>query len=222
MAGIVHDGVAYPVVWFTIPGKGPSPTDQRIRLMKLLLDIVPVNSIEALVADREFIGQRWFHWLVQERIPFYIRFKKNAQVASNGRLTQVHRLFMHLELNTAMRLGHRHSIHGVKLWVTGMRLKDDYLLIASNQDNLEAIAFCRKRWGIETLFGCMKTRGFNLEATHLRDPDRVVKLVGLLSLAFSWAHKAGRWIAERDPPKYKKHGGWPRVCFEPDSIVCKC
>ncbi len=58
MAGIVDDGVAYPLVWFTVPGKGHSTTDERIRLMKLLLDIVPANSIQALVADREFIGQR--------------------------------------------------------------------------------------------------------------------------------------------------------------------
>ncbi len=143
---------------------------------------------------------------MQERIPFYIRFKKNAQVASKGRLVQVRRLFVHLDLDTAMRLGHQRSIHGVKLWVTGMRLKDDYLLIASNQDNLEAIEFYRQRRGIETLFGCLNTRGVNLESTHLRDPDRVAKLVGLLTPAFSWAHKAGRWIAARERIKLNKHG----------------
>lgn len=69
---------------------------------------------------------------------------------------------------------------------------------------IEAISFYRQRWGIETLFGHLKTREFNLESTQLRDPDRVVKLVGLLTLAFSWAHKAGQWIAEVESIIIKK------------------
>ena len=37
------------------------------------------------------------------------------------------------------------------------------------------------RWQIETLFGCLKTRGFNFEDTHLRDASRLSKMMGPVS-----------------------------------------
>jgi hypothetical protein len=41
------------------------------------------------------------------------------------------------------------------------------LILASNkQDNL-AITHYKERWQIETLFSCLKNRGFNLEDTHI-------------------------------------------------------
>jgi len=39
------------------------------------------------------------------------------------------------------------------------------------------------RWGIETLFGILKTRGFCLQSTHFTDPDRLRQLFALLTLA---------------------------------------
>ena len=39
-----------------------------------------------------------------------------------------------------------------------------------------------KQWGIETLFGCVKTRGFDLAATHLRDPERLFMLFFAVTL----------------------------------------
>ena len=69
------------------------------------------------------------------------------------------------------------------------------------------------RWGIETLFGCLKTRGFCLEATHLKDPERLKKLIALLTLAFCWAHQVGEWVVEHQPIQIKKHGRKARSIF---------
>jgi hypothetical protein len=41
------------------------------------------------------------------------------------------------------------------------------------------------RWEIETLFGCLKSRGFRMEQTHLTDAERLRKLVALFALVFS-------------------------------------
>jgi hypothetical protein len=45
------------------------------------------------------------------------------------------------------------------------------------------------RWGIETLFGIFKTRGFCLESTHFTEPERLRKLFTLLILALVWSLK---------------------------------
>ena len=50
-----------------------------------------------------------------------------------------------------------------------------------------------KRWSIETLFVCLKSRGFDLESTHMTDLDRMDKLMGLLALAFTGCLMTGHW-----------------------------
>src|ERR1700712_2958089 len=63
-----------------------------------------------------------------------------------------------------------------------------------------------RRWEIETLFAATKTRGLNLEDTHLTHPDRIAKLIAVLAVAFSFAHAMGEWRAKRRPIIIKKHG----------------
>jgi len=52
-----------------------------------------------------------------------------------------------------------------------------------------------------------------LEATHLKDPERLKKLIALLTLAFCWAHRVGEWVVEQHPIKIKKHGRKARSIF---------
>jgi DDE family transposase len=71
------------------------------------------------------------------------------------------------------------------------------------------LADYRRRWGIETLFGALKSRGFDLEATHVvRYPERLERLLGLLALAFTWAHRTGQWVAEHvQAPRFNLRQG---------------
>ena len=69
---------------------------------------------------------------------------------------------------------------------------------------------------IETLFGCLKNRGFRLEETHVTDPQRLAKLLALLALSFSWAHLVGEWLAQAEPlriNKLKTHGRRAKSLF---------
>jgi len=54
----------------------------------------------------------------------------------------------------------------------------------------------------------MKSRGFNLETTHVTTPERIDKLIELLTLAFGWSHLVGQKRHEKKPLKTKNHG-WP-------------
>src|SRR5205823_7230345 len=70
-----------------------------------------------------------------------------------------------------------------------------------------------RRWGVETLFGCLKTRGFCLEATHVTDKERLRKLIALMALCFCWAYRAGHWLIRIEPLKIKKHGRLAKSIF---------
>ncbi|ATZ68895.1 transposase (plasmid) [Acinetobacter haemolyticus] len=56
------------------------------------------------------------------------------------------------------------------------------LLVVSPMFNASAIRDYALRWEIETLFSCLKGRGFNLENTRLTDPRRVKKLIAVLAI----------------------------------------
>ncbi|KLT90982.1 hypothetical protein T633_0557 [Acinetobacter baumannii MRSN 58] len=62
-------------------------------------------------------------------------------------------------------------------------------------------------WEIETLFSCLKGRGFNLENTRLTDPRRVKKLIAVLAISFCWCYLTGEWQHDQKKAiKIKKHG----------------
>jgi hypothetical protein len=75
---------------------------------------------------------------------------------------------------------------------------------------------------IETLFGALKSRGFNLEDTKLQDSERLSRLLALLALAFTWAFIVGLWEASVKELKLKKHGYPPKSIFRRGlNILCR-
>ena len=50
---------------------------------------------------------------------------------------------------------------------------------------------------VEEMYGDMKGHGFDLEATHLDDTDRISRLVLAVYLAFVWLITLGAWVVKR-------------------------
>lgn len=96
----------------------------------------------------------------------------------------------------------------------GMRSPEgEYVIVASSTQSDEILSDYAQRWKIENLFGCLKSRGFCLEATHVSRRERLEKLLALLSIAFCWAYLAGEWLAQTNPIKIKKHGRLAKSVF---------
>lgn len=71
----------------------------------------------------------------------------------------------------------------------------------------QAIKIYAIRWEIETLFGCLKSKGFNFEDTHIVNRNRIKKLIAVLAIAFCWAHLTGEWRHQCEKTiRLKKHG----------------
>jgi hypothetical protein len=47
------------------------------------------------------------------------------------------------------------------------------------------------RWGIEPLFSDFKSRGFGITKTQLQHPDRIERLILVLTIALYWAASTG-------------------------------
>lgn len=205
--GIAFKGIAIPIYWELLDKRGNSNSEERIALIQKFINRFGKSCIAGLLADREFIGQEWFDWLIKEQLPFWIRIKDNLLTTdSRGRPIKVKALFRQLPLNHALSLYGKRHILGHELYVAGMRLADgDCLIVVTPDYPGSAIRIYAQRWEVETLFSCLKGRGFNFEDTHMIDLQRVKKLMALLAIAFCWAHKTGEWYHEQKPIKIKTH-----------------
>jgi hypothetical protein len=208
MLSIVYKGIAVPVAWSLLQSTGNSKTAERIELLQKLVAQVGKARIAGILGDREFVGNDWFEWLRKEGISFCIRIKKNTLVTnSRGAKVHVASLFQRLKSGEQDILPTPRKIWKQAVYLSALRLSDGALLIVATDTLCTApIAQYGKRWEVETLFGCLKSKGFNFEDTHMVQPDRIHKLIALLSMAFCWAHKVGEWRHEEKPIKIKKHG----------------
>jgi len=205
--GIAYKGAAFPLLWTSLPKRGNSNTAERIALMERFLRIFSIDRVRYLAADREFIGKKWLGYLIDKLVLFRIRVKNNSQVTNTrGQPVEVRNLFRDLRRGQYKILKGKRRLWGLELYVVGLKMPDGDLVIIVTQSEPEtAMSDYKERWQIETLFGCLKTRGFNFEATHMTNPERIDRLMAYLAIAFAWAHIVGEWLNERCPIRMKKH-----------------
>ncbi|MFC0206581.1 transposase, partial [Novosphingobium soli] len=193
---------------------GNSSSAERIDLLGRLKAIFPDMKIAALTGDREFVGNVWMAWLERQKIPFVLRLKENQHVVRDGhetwpieRIAQNLKRGEHTKLKGFCRLGSGGQASGPRVRLVIMRLKTGELLaLATNGRPGLALARYRARWKIETLFANLKTRGFDLEATHITDPDKLETLLVIMTIAAALAAKAGAAAHQIRPIPVKKHG----------------
>jgi len=209
MLGFVWEGIAIPLVWQVLGKSGNSSMDERIELTNRLLKIVPELQVEAFLADREFIGQDWLVYLREQQIPRCIRIRENFRSGLRSKGVSagvpISSFFQHLKVGQEQTLKRRKRVNGELMYLVGLRLDGEFLIIATDLKPEQGLATYGLRWGIETLFGCLKSRGFNLEQTHVTHSDKLARLLILLAIALLWAFSAGLWLHQQQPIPLKKH-----------------
>jgi len=79
------NGIGLPLYWQLLENKGGnSATQQRIDLVEKCIDLLGVDRIKCLIADREFIGFQWFRCLKNNKIDFCIRLPKSHWIKHKG------------------------------------------------------------------------------------------------------------------------------------------
>jgi hypothetical protein len=75
--------------------------------------------------------------------------------------------------------------------LVAQRVKDPLSLVSSLSSGQEADLLYLKRFQIETIFGDIKSRGFRLEQTKVREPQRIEYFVHAVCFAFVWLTSLG-------------------------------
>lgn len=210
---IAYKKIAIPIFWLVLNKKGNSSTRERAALIQRFISVFGKDNIAGVLGDREFIGKRWFQYLKDMGLTFYFRVKKDADTTNaGGKSISISWLFYGLPLHQPKVISGTRRVYGHQLFIMGMRIDNDYLIIVSNEEPDaarpdEGIKIYAIRWEIETLFSCLKSKGFSFEDTHITHRDRIKKLIAVLALSFCWAHLTGEWRHRHEKTiRLKKHG----------------
>ncbi|WP_420796041.1 IS4 family transposase [Deinococcus cavernae] len=202
--GVLIGNIVLPLAWTELDHSGNSHTSARMMLVGKLLKRLPAKRWAVLIADREFIGREWFAFLKWKGIRRCIRIREDTAVDEDE---YVRDCFTSLQPGQLQTLFERAWVYGSWMHVVAtLSPQGERIVVASDLSVWDTLATYRQRWGIETTFSAMKTRGLNLEQTHMTAPERVGKLFGLLCIALAWMMRVGEEVEAEQPTRLKKHG----------------
>ena len=208
VVAVLGEGFAIPVIWALLPKRGNSVQYERRDIVELLIKSIGKDRIKHIVADREFIGQHWFNWLITNQISFVIRIRDGMKVSKNGKSVKAKSLF-NKNRKSIHTLRGKYKIAGNEVYLSGFRFRNDknkleYLILVSPDKIDDVCEVYSNRWYIENMFKDLKSNGFQLEQTHVTRTERLETLFGLLAIAYAWMIKIGTWIRSKKPELFKK------------------
>ena len=215
MLSIAYKGIGIPLFWTVLDLEGNSSTKDRIRILQKVIKRFGASRIMAFTTDREFIGDEWFNFLCSEKIPFIIRAKRCFKAEGILENCKARLDTLCNGLGYKQLLNKQIVLWGMPLYLSIEKRKGakEPMIVLSNVKFQNALELYRKRWAIETMFGCLKTRGFRMEDTHMIDQDKIEKILFVLAIAFCWAYRVGDIIAKEKSTPIKSHGRAAKSLF---------
>jgi hypothetical protein len=213
---VAYKNMAIPVLWEVVNHKGNATAFEHTAIIKKFVAEFGVSRIWRVYADREFGSFELFAYLIENKIDFHIRLKTSHKSGGRSFLQIWRTAAEKVKLRGKVKI----EVFGLELFVSCVKYQKDgkteYLIVASKQQNKYAIEEYKVRWQIETMFGCLKSRGFNFEETHLTMPEKISKLLMLLGLGLSLAMLMGKFqveISKQVKMKLKKNKRYAKSLF---------
>jgi len=185
-------------------------------VQKDLLDAVrgwlPTGTRVVLHGDRFYGTPDLIRWCQDRGWDYRLRLKSNLQTWPNAErpsgigsrkvttgdlaLSGAH-YFQDVALTgkrVSTNIGIIHDAGHAEPWIVAMSAEPSYL---------STLEYSR-RWGIEPMFSDFKSRGFGIQDTQIQYPDRLGRLILVMSLALYWAVSTGMWDAAENPTPHEK------------------
>lgn len=190
---------ALPLAWRVAETAGAMGWAHQAPLLDLIAAWLPEGAKVPLLGDR-FYGTADLiaacaarGWDYRPRLKGDLRVVVEGQMpASLAHVAATRPYLTGVEL-TAKRVrtnvGALHDPGHREPWIVAMSGEPTYL---------STLDYAR-RWGIEPMFSDFKSRGFGLDDTQIRYPDRLARLVLVMALALYCAVSTGLWDRARHP-----------------------
>ena len=200
---IAYKKRALPLAWSVHKGvKGHISAGEQLKLFRYVATLLPKDSQVWVMGAAGFESVHLLRWLRQQGWSFVIRQNGRTLVRWSGqgwvKLNQLPIVEGETRTIGWVRLTQKHAVGWFFLvihWDEGE--EEPWFLVSNQVDTRLLIRLYRNRMWIEEMYGDMKGHGFDLEATHLADADRISRLVLAVCLTFVWFITLGSWVVKR-------------------------
>lgn len=202
MLTVVYQRRAIPLLWTVVKGsKGHLATATHIDLLSQLQELLPEGVDVVLLGDGEFDSVDLQAFVNQQGWHYVCRTAKNSLLYEDS-------VWLALEDITLWpgccfslpEVQFTQQAYGPVLLILWWQKdeKEPIYLVTNFDLSTEACRFYRKRMRIETFFSDQKSRGFHLHKSHIRDPQRLARLMIAACLAYIWIIALGVLTIKRD------------------------
>jgi len=203
MVGVVYHKRALPIAWVVYQGKkGHASAETHISVLEVVRGLIPKGADVILLGDGEYDSVDMLSWVEQHTDwGIVARTASDTHVYRDGEWTSLAELGVQPGglislpevLFTHQSFG---PTHVIAWWDQAY---DDPLYLVTNLELAqEACYWYRRRYRIETLFSDKKSRGFQIDKSHLSDPARLARLFIATSLAYIWMICLGLQAIQQD------------------------
>lgn len=192
MIHVIYKGRALPIAWRVRQSpKGHFPEDLHIAVVQLVSEVIPPGTHVVFLGDGEFDGTALQKTMREVGWWYACRTSKGNTVTWDGETFPVAELGACIKPGRLIELKEvavTREVYGPVLllccWAQGY--VEPLYLVSNMSSAEEAIDYYKKRFRIETFFSDQKSRGFNIQKSHLTDPQRLSRLLIATCLAYIW------------------------------------
>lgn len=201
--GIAYKKRTLPLVWSVHKGrKGHVAVAEQLKLFNYVQRLLPRKSKVWVMGDAGFESVHLLRWLRWRGWSFVIRQNGRTKVRWSGqawiKLSQLALQKGETRAIGWVHLTQKHDVGWYYLVLHWAKDKDEPWYLVSNRAGArQLIRRYRIRMWIEEMYGDMKGHGFDLEATHLADADRISRPVLAVCITFVWLITLGSWVVKR-------------------------
>ncbi len=201
MVSVIYKKRALPVAWVVVTGsKGHFPEQTHLDLLQQVKAIVPPESDVIFLGDGEFDGLQLQAEIEASGWSYACRTAHNRWVCEADSWFQLNELWLQagdqISLTDVLFTQQAYGPVLVVAW-WDLDYQEPIYLVSNFALAAEAIYWYRHRFRIETFFSDQKSRGFQLDKSHISDPRRLARLMIAACLAYIWIIYLGT-IAVRD------------------------
>ncbi len=194
---VLAGSVAVPIYWVQLEKIGASSQEERKAMFEAAFSLFDLRGM-TLLADREYIGKEWFKFLKENKIHFVIRLRIADYFEDvNTAKGKSYERMLHKCISKKKVVHKQIFLNGEAFTIVMMpnpkaSAEESVLIFLTTLPNAaKAAQLYVKRWKIECLFRHLKTNGYNLEDLNLKDPDKNLLLLAIVTCAYTLAIREG-------------------------------
>jgi hypothetical protein len=182
---------ALPLTWEVRETWGSIGFERQKPLLDAAFAMLPEGASILLLGDRFYGTAALIRWCQEHGWGYRLRRRENLVLHhAGGELTTGEAAKAGLTVLQNVRLGES----GVATHIGILHEQgppEPWIIAMSEPPSKGRVLDYGMRWGIEPLFSDFKSRGFGITKTQLQHPDRIERLILVLTLALYWAASTG-------------------------------